>query len=155
MSRIARRAWKSEVIRPYARMPSSSGFPYKLTLALALTIAFDTVVQLVWKKAAEVLPETPSWDVVEIVFNQPLFYLVVALSLAQLTTWLSVLRQSDLSFAQPFTAFSRVTVCLASVYFLHEQISPEQIAGIGLVCAGAWFISLTPRQTGDSERPPS
>ena len=38
-------------------------------------------------------------------------------------------RQADLSFAQPFFSLSRITVCLASVYFLHEQIAPEQIAG--------------------------
>jgi drug/metabolite transporter (DMT)-like permease len=134
-------------------MPSSAGFPYKLMFGLALTIAIDTVVQLAWRVAAQDLPETPSWEVVEAVLGQPLFLLVVTLMLCQLFNWLQVLGQADLSFAQPFTSISRITVCLASVYFLHERISPEQIIGILMVCVGAWCISRTARTTAQNEMP--
>ena len=128
-------------------MQSAAPFPYKLALGLALTIAIDTVVQLAWKMAAEGLPETPSWRVVEVVFGQPLFLLVATLMLCQLFNWLQVLGQADLSFAQPFTSLSRITVCLASVYFLHERIAPAQIAGIVMVCVGAWCVSRAARTT--------
>jgi drug/metabolite transporter (DMT)-like permease len=132
-------------------MPSSAGFPYKLTLGLALTVIIDTVVQLIWKTAADTLPATPSWESIEGVFQQPLFLLVAGLMLCQLFNWLAVLGEADLSFAQPFTSLSRITVCLASVYFLHEQIAPAQIAGIVMVCVGAWCISRTARKTVRSE----
>lgn len=137
-----------------ARMPSAAGFPYKLTFGLALTIVIDTVVQLAWRVAAQGLPETPSLEVVEAVLAQPLFLLVITLMICQLFNWLQVLGQADLSFAQPFTALSRITVCLASVYFLHERIAPAQIAGIVMVCAGAWCISRTALTTARNEAPP-
>jgi len=136
-------------------MPSSAGFPYKLTFGIVLTIAIDTVMQLAWKTAAEGLPETPSWEVVEIVLHQPLFLLVAALGFCQLFNWLAVLGEADLSFAQPFTSLSRVTVVLASVYFLQERIVGAQIVGIVMVCAGAWCISRAARKTIDRESGPS
>jgi drug/metabolite transporter (DMT)-like permease len=132
-------------------MPSSAGFPYKLTLGLALTVVIDTVVQLAWKMAAVGLPETPSWQTVEAVLAQPLFLLVATLMLCQLFNWLQVLGQADLSFAQPFTSLSRITVSFASVYFLHERLAPAQIAGILMVCAGAWCVSRTARMTRTSD----
>lgn len=135
-------------------MPPSAGFPYKLAFGLAITVAIDTVVQLVWKTAAQDLPETPSWEVVGIVLHQPLFLLVAALAFCQLFNWLAVLGEADLSFAQPFTSLSRITVLLASVYFLHERVAPAQIAGIVMVCAGAWCISRSARKTKGSESAP-
>jgi drug/metabolite transporter (DMT)-like permease len=124
-------------------MSSSAGFPYKVTIGLALIIAMDTVVQLIWKMAAVSLPETPSLQSIETVLQEPLFGLVIGLMLCQLVLWLIVLGEADLSFAQPFFSLSRITVLLASVYFLHERIAAAQIVGIVLVCAGAWCISRT------------
>ena len=134
-------------------MPSSAGFPYKVTFGLALIIGMDTFVQLFWKMAVVSLPEIPSWQTVEALLHQPLFLLVIGLMLCQLFVWLMVLGEADLSFAQPFFSFSRVTVCLASAYFLHERILAAQAAGIALVCAGAWCISRTARVTVASEPP--
>jgi drug/metabolite transporter (DMT)-like permease len=128
-------------------MPPSAGFPYKVAIGLALIIAMDTFVQLFWKIAAVTLPEMPSWEAVEMALNQPLFLLVIGLMTCQLFIWLSVLGQADLSFAQPFFSLSRITVCLASAYFLQEFIGPAQVVGIVLVCAGAWCISRAPRNT--------
>jgi drug/metabolite transporter (DMT)-like permease len=134
-------------------MPPSAGFPYKVAIGLTLIVTMDTFVQLFWKMAAVTLPETPSLESIEAVLNQPLFLLVIGLMICQLFIWLKVLGQADLSFAQPFFSLSRITVCLASAYFLHEYIGPAQIAGIVLVCAGAWCISRTRRNTVRSEGP--
>jgi len=136
-------------------MPSSLGFPYKVAIGLALIIGMDTFVQLIWKVAALSLPETPSLDAIGAVINQPLFLVVAGLMICQLFIWLSVLGEADLSFAQPFFSISRITVCLASAYILAERITPQQMAGIALVCAGAWCISRTARNTipGADERP--
>ncbi len=128
-------------------MPSFTSFPYKVTIGLALIIAMDTFVQLFWKMAAVTLPETQSLEGVNLAFHQPLFLLVVGLMILQLFIWLMVLGEADLSFAQPFFSLSRITVCLASVYFLQELIAPAQIVGIVLVCVGAWCVSRTARNT--------
>jgi drug/metabolite transporter (DMT)-like permease len=105
------------------------------------------VVQLAWKMAADTLPAVPSREAIELVLNQPLFALVIGLMICQLFIWLWVLGEADLSFAQPFFSLSRITVLLASAYFLHEQVAPAQIAGIVMVVAGAWCISRTARIT--------
>jgi uncharacterized membrane protein len=128
-------------------MPTSAGFPYKLVIGLSLIIGMDTFVQLIWKMAALSLPETPSFDAVLAILQEPQFLFVIGLMLCQLTLWLMVLGEADLSFAQPFFSLSRITVCLASAYFLQEQVAVPQMAGIALVCAGAWCISRTPRNT--------
>jgi drug/metabolite transporter (DMT)-like permease len=128
-------------------MPSNPGFPYRLVLGLALTIVIDTFVQLLWKTAALSLPETPSLEVIDAVIGQPLFIVVIALMFCQLFNWLSVLGEADLSFAQPFTSLSRISVALASAYFLHERLAPVQLIGIAMVCVGAWCVSRTVRNT--------
>ncbi len=135
-------------------LPPSAGFPFKVAIGLALIIAMDTFVQLFWKMAAVTLPETPSLEAVGLAFEQPLFLLVVGLMICQLFIWLMVLGEADLSFAQPFFSLSRITVCLASVYFLQEMIAPAQIVGIALVCAGAWCISRTAYKTARGENAP-
>lgn len=135
-------------------MPSSAGFPYKVAIGLTLIIGMDTFVQLFWKMAAISLPEIPSWDAIGTALQQPLFLLVIGLMLCQLFIWLMVLGEADLSFAQPFFSLSRITVCLASAYFLHEQIAPAQVVGIVLVCAGAWCISRTARNTARQKSAP-
>jgi drug/metabolite transporter (DMT)-like permease len=132
----------------------ASGFPTKLTIGLALIIGMDTFVQLFWKMAAVSLPEIPLWDAIGAALQQPLFLLVIGLMLCQLFIWLMVLGEADLSFAQPFFSLSRITVCLASAYFLHEQIAAAQVVGIVLVCVGAWCISRTARNTARDGAPP-
>jgi drug/metabolite transporter (DMT)-like permease len=113
---------------------------------LAIAIALDTIVQLSWKTAVSEIPDiaTP-WAAVGATLTQPMFLVVVGLLLCQLVNWLQVLGRADLSFAQPLTSLSRVTVCLASVIFLNEKVSLFQFGGIFLVCAGVWFINRSAR----------
>lgn len=133
---------------------SLSRLPIKLILGLALTIAIDTVVQLAWKIGAVELPDlTLSWSLVSFVLHQATFYIVVGLMLLQLFNWLMVLAEADLSFAQPITALSRITVCLASAFFLGERVAVPQMIGIAMVCAGAWCICQTRRDTVTKPEP--
>jgi drug/metabolite transporter (DMT)-like permease len=123
-----------------------------LTIGLAIAIALDTIVQLSWKSAVSDIPvaATP-WAMVVATLSQPMFLIVIGLLLCQLVNWLQVLGRADLSYAQPLTSLSRVTVCLASVVFLNEKISPLQLGGILLVCAGVWFINRSARTTNMQE----
>ena len=135
-------------MRPNARLS------LRLTIGLAVAIALDTIVQLSWKTAVSEIPDVATaWDVVTpwatvgAALTQPMFLVVVGLLLCQLVNWLQVLGRADLSFAQPLTSLSRVTVCLASVIFLNEKVSLIQFGGIFLVCAGVCFINRSARQT--------
>ncbi|HTM61471.1 MAG TPA: EamA family transporter [Burkholderiales bacterium] len=105
-----------------------------LAFRLGLAIALDTIVQLLWKVAATE-------------FEPLVIGLVVVLFVVQLTNWLRVLELSDLSYAQPITALSYISVLGFSVAWLGEQLDPLKIAGIVLIMAGVWFISRGPHHS--------
>ncbi len=134
-------------------MRRNARLPLKLTIGLAIAIALDTVVQLSWKTAVSEIPNVATagdvvtpWATVVATLNQPMFPILIGLLLCQLANWLQVLGRADLSFVQPLTSLSRVTVCIASVIFLNEKTSLIQFGGIALVCAGVWFINRSARQ---------
>jgi len=123
-------------------------FPLRLVIGLAVAIALDTALQLVWKTGVAALPETSSlWETIVAVARAPIFVLVAALMAAQLVNWLKVLDHADLSYAKPFTSLGYVTVCILSVLWLGERVAPLQIVGIIIVVTGVWCVSMTPRAT--------
>ncbi len=129
-------------------MQPTARLSLRLTFGLAIAIALDTIVQLSWKTAVSEIPDVATpWAMVEATLSQPMFLVVIGLLLCQLVNWLQVLGCADLSFAQPLTSLSRVTVCLASVIFLNEKVSLIQLGGVFLVCAGVWFINRSARTT--------
>ena len=120
----------------------------RLVVGLAVAIALDTALQLVWKTGIADLPDTSSvWETAVAVVRNPIFILVVAFMAAQLVNWLKVLDHADLSYAKPFTSLSYVTVCGLSVVVLGEHIAPMQVLGIVIVVAGVWCVSMTRRET--------
>ena len=126
--------------------------PLRLVIGLAVAIALDTGLQLVWKTGIAGLPDTSSvWDMLVAVALDPIFILVVVFMAAQLVNWLKVLDHADLSYAKPFTSLSYVTVCILSVLLLGERIAPLQIVGIVVVVAGVWCVSQTKRATLGAE----
>jgi drug/metabolite transporter (DMT)-like permease len=62
-----------------------------------------------------------------------------------------VLARADLSFAQPITALSYITVLVLSRLALHEKVSLPKILGTALILLGVFLISQTPYRT---TRPP-
>ena len=119
----------------------STRIPPWLAWRLALAIALDTAVHILWKAAADQLPAV-----------SPLFLAVAVLFVWQLVNWLRVLEGSDLSYSQPITSLSLVTVLTASVLFLGESVDARKVLGIAFVFAGVWFISRT-RHDGGRARP--
>ena len=117
--------------------PNPQKIPAAVGALLALAIVLDTAIQLTWKTAASRGP----------VLSDPLFYGAMAIWLVQLAVWLRVLARVDLSFAQPITALSYVSVAVLSGILLHERLSPTQFAGIGLILLGVFLISRTPART--------
>ena len=129
-------------------MTTGARFPLRLAIGLAVAIALDTALQLVWKAGIADLPDTGSLrELAVAVARNPIFILVVVFMAAQLVNWLKVLDHADLSYAKPFTSLSYVTVCALSVVVLGEHIAPLQILGIAIVVAGVWCVSQTGRAT--------
>jgi drug/metabolite transporter (DMT)-like permease len=123
--------------------------PPGLIARLALAVVLDTAVHVLWKMAVSRLPDPDSIDLaVEAASREPLFLVVAVLFVWQLVNWLRVLECSDLSFSQPITSLSFVSVLVLSVLYLGESVDAPKIAGIALIIAGVWFISRTDHHGG-------
>ncbi len=128
-------------------------FPPKLVAVSFLAILIDTALQLVWKSAVLSLPNDGSpWLNVQAILQNPLFLFVIFLMACQFFNWLLVLRNADLSFAQPVTSLSYVSVFFLSVLLLKETADLWQMTGILFVLVGVWFISQTDHVTPSPER---
>lgn len=103
---------------------------------LILAVALDTVIQLTWKLG-----------VGRGMLASPWFWVAMLAFAVQLANWLRVLARADLSYAQPFTALSYLTVLALSRRYLHETVSGCQWLGVGLILAGVFLISRTPSLT--------
>jgi drug/metabolite transporter (DMT)-like permease len=122
-------------------------------IGLALAIILDTAAQMCWKAAT--LPASASasmWQTLLITFSQPLFYLTILLIILMFFNWMTVLSNADLSYAQPITALSYVTVSVAAVILFGESIPLQRMFGIAMILAGVWFISSTRHQTITRDR---
>ena len=126
---------------------SPRSVPPWLVARLALAIVLDTAVHITWKLGADRLPGTLSADALWQVAHEPLFLIVAVLFVCQLVNWLRVLEASDLSYSQPITALSLVSVLVVSVLFLGERFDAGKVAGTALIFAGVWFISRTPHDS--------
>jgi drug/metabolite transporter (DMT)-like permease len=123
--------------------------PPVLLFRLALAVILDTAVHIVWKSAVLQLPNVSSIPTfVEAASRQPLFLVVAALFVWQLVNWLQVLESSDLSYSQPITALSLISVLVLSALYLGESVDAAKVLGIGFVITGVWFISRTDHHSG-------
>jgi drug/metabolite transporter (DMT)-like permease len=108
---------------------------------LALAIALDTVAQLLWKLAAMRLPASLSPSVLmQSIRHDPLPLLVIGVLLLQLVNWLVVLERLDLSYAQPLTALSYVSVGLLSAWLFGERLDAHKVIGVLLVLSGVVLV---------------
>jgi drug/metabolite transporter (DMT)-like permease len=113
-----------------------------LAIGLALAIVFDTGGQLLWKYCVAGLPPAEGlWPTAEAVFGQPLFIALIGIFLCQLFNWMKVLEHADLSFAQPITSLSYITVCVLSAILFGEHIGIAKTAGVFCVLGGVWLVS--------------
>jgi drug/metabolite transporter (DMT)-like permease len=127
-------------------------FPARLAAGLLIAILLDTALQLVWKSAVLTLPHDGSpWLNVQAILQNPRFVFVIFLMGCQFFNWLMILGDADLSYAQPVTSLSYVSVFFLSVLYLKEAADVLQIAGIVFVLVGVWFISQTEHLTQAQE----
>ena len=115
---------------------------HTLVIGLALATVLDTAGQLLWKFCVASLPQSSGlWQTAEAVLRQPWFIVLAGIFLIQLFNWLKVLERADLSYAQPITSLSYVTVCVLSAVLFGEHIGLAKIAGVLCVLGGVWLIS--------------
>ncbi len=126
--------------------------PFRVTLGLLIAIVLDTALQLSWKSAVSIMPggDLSLQDLATIV-TSPLFVGIVALMGLQLLNWMKVLGHADLSFAQPITSLSYISVLALSALYLNEKIGFAQAAGVGFILVGVWFISRTDHASADRD----
>jgi drug/metabolite transporter (DMT)-like permease len=135
-------------------MPEVKKIPGAVVGGLAAAVVLDTVIQIAWKRTVGGVPEgASSAATLATAATSPFFYAAMAAFAAQFFNWLRVLKSADLSFAQPFTALSYVSVLTISHRSLHEEISMTKVIGVGLIFVGVFFISRTPFQTGGKASP--
>lgn len=114
-----------------------------VALGLALAIVLDTAGQMLWKRAAVGLPESLSPAILLAALqHDPLPLAVLGVFAFQLVNWLLVLERAELSYAQPITSLSYVTVVAMSVWLLGERLDPVRLAGVALVLLGVGLIGV-------------
>lgn len=128
--------------------------PPGVFLGLAIAIVLDTGVQIFWKlavslaeKKVDILAHPTAFDTIRFMVQEPISWLVALLFTLQLINWLKVLEDADLSYSQPITSLSYISVVVLSAMFLREHITVLQIVGISFILTGVWFISRTEHST--------
>lgn len=129
-----------------------AGISTRLAIGLALAIVLDTAVQVLWKRAASSLPAFDSLPhavaaIGYALLHQPIFVVVVVLILAQMLNWIKTLDYADVSFAQPITALSYVSVALVSRLWFGEAISLGRVAGMALILFGVVLVARSDPNT--------
>lgn len=133
-------------------MDLPSKVPTRVVLGITAAVVLDTIVQIFWKTAVLRLPDdAQSLMSVLAIFREPLFLGLVCVMAVQFFNWMAVLGHADLSFAQPFTALSYVSVGAISAVFLNEPVDGQQMLGIACVIIGVYFISRTDHMTKRAE----
>lgn len=123
-----------------------------LVVGLALAILLDTVGQLLWKICVASLPAAADLtSVVAAALRQPLFIVLAAVFLLQLFNWLRVLERAELSYAQPITSLSYVTVCVLSASVLGEHIGAAKTVGVLFVLGGVALVSQSRPAEAEAE----
>ena len=131
--------------------------PGAVVVGLIVAIVLDTFIQITWKLAVSPIPVDASVvATTRAALSSPLFYAAMLAFGAQLFNWMRVLARADLSFAQPFTALSYISVLAISCHSLGENLSVSKLFGVALILVGVFFISRTPfRTTGADDHNPA
>jgi drug/metabolite transporter (DMT)-like permease len=104
-----------------------------LTLLTVLCVVGISIGQMLFKKAALVMPAQPA--LLDWVLNP---WLIAALVLYGITTlaWVAVLRSAPLHLAYPFMGLAFVFVPLLGAFFLNEPLVWQTLVGGALILAG-------------------
>jgi drug/metabolite transporter (DMT)-like permease len=128
--------------------------PLKVWIGLALAVALDVPVQLLWKALMLKYGDAAHGPRLIDLFHQFRWFahqsrtwVLLGFFLCQFVNWMWVLGNADLSYAQPFTALSYVAVSGCAAFYFHEHLSPLRITGIALILLGVIFVGSSLHRT--------
>jgi drug/metabolite transporter (DMT)-like permease len=134
---------------------ASSHTPLRVWVGLAIAVALDAPVQLMWKALMmKYHAHAPFGDLLHQIrwfSHQTRSWGLMALFACQFFDWIWVLGNADLSFAQPFTALSYVVVSTFAVISLHEHLGALRIVGIGAILIGVILVGSSDHRTTPKE----
>ena len=131
--------------------------PKRVWIGLAIAVVLDAPVQLIWKalmlKYGDPLrgPHGIAYHHARWFVHQARTWILLSLFGCQFLDWIWVLGNTDLSFAQPFTALSYVVVSSCAVIYFHEHLSVYRIIGIGLILIGVILVGSSEHRTAPVE----
>jgi drug/metabolite transporter (DMT)-like permease len=82
----------------------------------------------------------------------PWIFFGILFLLGFMSSYMTALSFADLTYVLPATAISYVLMALLSIFWLHEHVSLQRWAGIGLIVAGVGLVAGGPSRT---EHPPA
>lgn len=128
-------------------------FNKKLTAKILLFLVFsdllETFSQFCFKRSAMPAGELIITDIpsaiafFKIVLFSPFLWFAFISVFITFAIWSTILSKIDLSVAVPVASFSYILVPLASIVFLHEQVTALDWTGIIFILIGVIFVSLS------------
>ena len=119
----------------------------RLTFLLVLaSVGLNAAAQLLLKAAAMRLAPLPAG-----LADMPGFlprlalnpFLIAGLACYVLSVgvWLAVLAKLEVSAAYPFVSIGYVIAVIVGYFYFNEAVTLERLFGVGLICAGLFFIA--------------
>jgi drug/metabolite transporter (DMT)-like permease len=121
----------------------------KILFFLVLTDFLETLTHLCFKKSVNFETDLPMEKLgdlfvfLQAAFSSPFLWLGLLSVLGTFIIWSSLLSRIDLSIAVPICSFSYILIPIASIFFLHEQVSISRWGGVLFILIGVVFVSLS------------
>jgi multidrug transporter EmrE-like cation transporter len=128
-------------------MPAAS--PGLIWIGLILfTVTTNATAQIMLKRGMLALGpiggmETGIIGTIFSILFQPWVFFGLCMFVVSMASHLIVLSKVQLSFAYPFLSLAYVIVAAYAFFIFGEDVGLMRIAGIGLICAGTVFISMS------------
>lgn len=118
-------------------------------IVFPMIVLCGTGGELCVSRAMKSVPEARSFHPAEILrvilraVGQPWMWAGVSMMALAFFALLGALSAWSVSFVVPVTALDYVAAAFGSVVFLHERVSPQRWAGVGLVILGVALVFLS------------
>ena len=101
-----------------------------------MLLIFDCSVQLCFKSGSIQLNAEPGLEWLRQVLSSPWIWAGIACYLGAFVSWMTILKDTELSFAFPATALGYVSILLVSQAVFQESIDSSRWLGVALIIAG-------------------
>lgn len=114
-------------------------------LLIFVSVSLNALAQILLRKAMLVMvPLPPLAQFAKLAFaciTNPYLWGGMASYAVSIGLWLAVLARAQVSVAYPMLSIGYILAAIMSVVFLGETVGLTRILGIGLICAGVFFVA--------------